>query len=111
MGFLQLDEIPKETVTPKHSTAYGELVTGDAIEVGRLRFKAGEGANQHSHAHEQILIVLEGRVRMTLGDEVAELGPGSGYHARAWEEHSMQCLEDALVLSCKNIIDGVGHKT
>ena len=28
MGFIVMDELDKETVTPKYSTAYGELVTG-----------------------------------------------------------------------------------
>ena len=32
MPFLVFDEIEKETVTPKYSTAYGELVTGEFIE-------------------------------------------------------------------------------
>jgi hypothetical protein len=49
MPFLVFDEIDKEVVTPKYSTAYGELVTGEFIEVGRLRFKAGEGAVEHAH--------------------------------------------------------------
>ena len=36
MPFLVFDEIEKETVTPKYSTAYGELVTGEYIEVGSV---------------------------------------------------------------------------
>ena len=110
MPFLQLDNMVKETVTPKHSTAYGELVTGDSIEVGRLRFKAGEGAEPHAHEQEQIVIVLEGKVRMNMGDEQADLGPGCGFHARPYELHGLQALEDSLIISCKNTLDGVGHK-
>jgi hypothetical protein len=58
MPIYQLENIPEEFVTPKHSTAYGRLITGTQVEVGLLRYKAGEGAKQHAHPHEQILLVL-----------------------------------------------------
>jgi quercetin dioxygenase-like cupin family protein len=58
----QLENIPEEFVTPKHSTAYGRLITGTQVEVGLLRFKAGEGAKPHAHPHEQVLLVLSGKV-------------------------------------------------
>ena len=40
MPYIRLDELEKEFVTPKYSTAFGELVAGERIEVGRLRFDA-----------------------------------------------------------------------
>ncbi len=86
MPFLVFDEIDKETVTPKYSTAYGELVTGEFIEVGRLSFKAGEGAVEHAHPHEQVMYVISGRLSVDLDGEHAELGPGMGFHARAQPE-------------------------
>ena len=49
MPIYQLEDIPEEFVTPKHSTAYGRLITGTQVEVGLLRYKAGEGAKQHAH--------------------------------------------------------------
>ena len=49
MPFVVFDEVDKEFVTPKYSTAFGELVTGEHIEVGRLTFKQGEGAVEHAH--------------------------------------------------------------
>ena len=110
MPFIHYDEIAPEFVTPKHSTAYGELATGEFIEVGRLTFKAGEGANEHQHPHEQIMIVINGRVRVTLEGESAELGPGSGFHAPPNVPHKLDALEDSEVISCKNTLEGVGHR-
>jgi quercetin dioxygenase-like cupin family protein len=111
MPFLVFDEIEKETVTPKYSTAYGELVTGETIEVGRLRFKAGEGAVEHAHPHEQVMYVISGRLSVDLeGEDHAELGPGMGFHAKPNQKHRVQAVEDTLVLSSKNVIEGVGHK-
>ena len=110
MPFVHYDEIEREYVTPKHSTAYGALAAGDAIEVGLLSFKGGEGAHSHQHAHEQIVVVLNGRIRAHVGDEEQELGPGSGFHVPSDMPHGMTAIEDAEVLSCKNLIDGKGHR-
>ena len=53
MPIYQLEDVPEEFVTPKHSTAYGRLITGTQVEVGLLRYKAGEGAKQHAHPHDE----------------------------------------------------------
>jgi quercetin dioxygenase-like cupin family protein len=112
MPLIRLDEIEKEYVTPKYSTAFGELVAGDRIEVGRLRFDANEGAVEHAHPQEQVMIVISGRLRVQIPSEGedAELGPGEGFHARAHVSHRVSAVEDTVVLSCKDIVDGIGHK-
>ena len=78
MPYVRLDELEKEFVTPKYSTAFGELVAGERIEGGRLRDDADEGAVLHAHPQEQVMIIVSGRLggEMEGGDE--ELGPGRG---------------------------------
>jgi quercetin dioxygenase-like cupin family protein len=110
MPVYRFDELKKEYVTPRHSTAFGSLVTGEQIEVGMLRYKAGEGAKEHSHPHEQVLVVLSGRVRMKIGGESYELGPREVAHMPANVPHSLQALEDTEVLSAKGVVGGVGHR-
>lgn len=110
MPFLVFDDITKEFVTPKYSTAYGELVTGEFIEVGRLSFKAGEGAVEHAHPHEQVMYVIAGHLSVDMDGEHAELGPGMGFHALPNHQHKVQAVEDTQVISCKHVIEGVGHK-
>lgn len=110
MPFIHFDRIEKEYVTPAHSTAYGELATGESIEVGRLTYKAGEGAERHQHPQEQIMIVLTGTLRVELDGEVAELGPGSGFLAPADVPHQVTSVTDSEVLSCKNVIGSSGHR-
>lgn len=110
MPFINYEEIEHEYVTPKHSTAYGALAAGESIEVGYLTFKGGEGAEPHQHPHEQIVVVLKGRVRARLGDEEQELGPGSGFLVPPNQLHGITAIDDAEVLSCKNLVDGVGHR-
>jgi quercetin dioxygenase-like cupin family protein len=110
MPLIRLDEIEKEFVTPKYSSAFGELVAGDRIEVGRLRFDADEGAVEHAHPQEQVMIIIEGRLRVEMEGEDSELGAGEGFHARSNVPHRVTALEDTVVISCKDVVDGVGHK-
>jgi quercetin dioxygenase-like cupin family protein len=112
MPLIRLDEIEKEYVTPKYSTAFGELVAGDRIEVGRLRFDADEGAVEHAHPQEQVMIVISGRLHVEIPSEGedAELGPGEGFHARSNVKHKVTAVEDTVVISCKDVVNGVGHK-
>jgi quercetin dioxygenase-like cupin family protein len=106
----KFDALKQEYVTPKHSTAFGSLVTGEQIEVGLLRFRAGEGASEHAHPQEQVLVVLAGRVRMTIGGETQELGPREVAHLPPNTPHSLSALEDTEVLSAKGIVGGAGHR-
>jgi quercetin dioxygenase-like cupin family protein len=101
---------PPSCCHPSAARAYGELLTGQRIEVGRLRFTKGEGANPHQHPQEQIMVVISGRLRVTLGGETAELGPGDAFHALPMVPHQVTALEDTLVLSCKALVDGAGHR-
>jgi quercetin dioxygenase-like cupin family protein len=112
MPLIHLDEIEKEFVTPKYSTAFGELVAGERIEVGRLRFDANEGAVEHAHPQEQVMIVVTGRLRVEIPSEGqdGEVGPGEGFHALPNVPHRVTAVEDTVVISCKDVLDGVGHK-
>ena len=110
MPVYKLAELGEEYVTPKHSTAFGSLVTGEQVELGVLRFKAGEGAKEHAHPHEQVLLVLSGRVRMTIDGKVHELGPRDVAHMPPNVPHSLSAIEDSEVVSCKGIVGGVGHR-
>jgi quercetin dioxygenase-like cupin family protein len=106
----RFDALKKEYVTPQHSTAFGSLVTGEQVEVGMLRYKAGEGAKEHAHPHEQVIVVLSGRVRMTIGAETYELGPREVAHLPPNVPHSLSALEETEVLSAKGVVGGVGHR-
>jgi quercetin dioxygenase-like cupin family protein len=110
MPFFRLAELPTEVVTPRHSTATGESITGSKIEVGYLRFKAGTGANPHTHPNEQIFICLEGRLRIRIGDETREIGPGEACLMPPNVEHQASAIEDSVFISAKDLVDGKGHK-
>ena len=110
MPVYRFDDLRKEFVTPEHSTAFGSLVTGKQVAVGWLRYRAGEGAKEHAHPHEQVLVVLSGRVRMTIGGETHVLGAREVAHMPPNVPHSLRAIEDTEVLSAKGVIGGVGHR-
>lgn len=110
MPFYKWDQLIQETVTPKYSTAHGGTVTGQVIEVGRYNFSAGTGAVPHQHPQEQIMCVLSGRLRVDIGGEERVLEPGDAAHMPPGVPHGVTALEDTVVLSCKNLVDGKGHR-
>ena len=110
MEFIVMDQLEKEVVTPKYSTSYGELITGQTIEFGRLRMPKGTGAVEHAHPHEQVMYVMSGKLRVTAEGKVAELVPGMAFHALPNVPHKVEALEDTQIISVKNLIGGVGHK-
>jgi quercetin dioxygenase-like cupin family protein len=110
MPFIIMDELEKETVTPKYSTAYGECITGRTIEVARLGFEKGTGAVEHAHPQEQVMYVMSGKLRVTMEGETAELTPGMAFHALPDVPHKVEAVEDTKVISVKNTVEGVGHK-
>lgn len=110
MPFHCFDELPKEYVTPQHSKAFGELLTGQSIEVGRLSFNKGEGAQEHAHPQEQIMVVLDGRLRAQIDGETRILNPGEAFHALPNVPHMVTAEEDSVVLSCKSLVEGAGHR-
>src|ERR671922_2420504 len=110
MPVIDIKDVKEEFVTPQHSSAFGRLITGSSIELGLLRYRAGEGAKEHSHPQEQILLLLKGRARATLGGEKMEIGPGQALHIPPNVPHSLSVIEDAEVISAKSIVAGAGHK-
>ena len=52
-------------------------VAGDQVFLGRVTYEPGTTVKRHTHEHtEQAMLVLEGSVTMTIGDETREMGPG-----------------------------------
>lgn len=94
MPFFKLDEMPGSVVAPGHSTAYGPTITGNELEIGYYTEPKGTGAQAHHHKSEQMMLVLAGRLRMRIGDEVREIGPGDVALILSDQEHEQTALED-----------------
>jgi quercetin dioxygenase-like cupin family protein len=74
------------------------LVHGTAMMICEFSLKAGSNLPIHSHPHEQAGYLVSGKIRLTVGTETQELGPGGTYYAAPNVPHGAVVLEDAVVV-------------
>lgn len=94
MPFFKLKEMPEPAISPGHSTAYGPTITGKELEIGYYTEPMGTGARPHHHPSEQIIMVLSGRLRMRIDNEVRDIGPGEVALILGNQEHEQMAVED-----------------
>ena len=83
---------------PKSRVRAKVLVTGEHQELVWAKFEPDGTYALHSHPYEQISVVLQGRMRLTVGDEVREVGPGDMWCAPANVPHGGEFLGDEPVV-------------
>ncbi len=79
------------------------------VKAGITRMKAGTSVPRHSHNAEEVVTVLEGRLRLTLGDRVVECGQYDSTYISAGVQHEF-CnigVGEALVM----VVYGASHVT
>ena len=90
-----------EAVATHYSDAqvwFATLATGTYQELNWVKFAPGSTYPMHSHPYEQTSIVVQGRMRLTVGDEVREVGPGDMWYAPADMIHGGDILGDEPVI-------------
>ena len=63
------------------------MATGEHMQLVWARYEPDASYTLHTHEHEQFSVLLQGRLRLTVGDEVREIGPGDMWHAPANVPH------------------------
>jgi quercetin dioxygenase-like cupin family protein len=65
-------------------------IGGDQVLLCRVQYEPGKQVTRHAHEHtEQLMAVVEGTVRMTIGDETRELVPGDVVCVNRGIEHEL----------------------
>jgi len=65
-------------------------VGGEQVLVCRVNYDPGFGVGEHSHEHtEQVMVILEGEVTMTIADETKTLRQGDVVVVNRGIEHSL----------------------
>jgi quercetin dioxygenase-like cupin family protein len=65
-------------------------IAGDQVFLGRVTYEPGTTVQRHSHEHtEQVMLILEGSVLVTIGDEMREMGPGDVCVVNRGVEHEL----------------------
>jgi quercetin dioxygenase-like cupin family protein len=73
--------------------------SGEGATVALNRLAPGHEPRPHSHPHEQIVYILQGRIRFHVGDKQSLLGPGSLLVVPGGAEHWGEVVGDEAVLN------------
>ena len=86
------------TLEPRPGIAV-QSVAGNQLHVAWIRIAPETALPLHSHPHEQIGVVLEGAIEVTIGGESRRVRPGEAYAVPGGVEHGGRtATEGVLVL-------------
>jgi quercetin dioxygenase-like cupin family protein len=89
------DEIALEKVTEMVSR---KCVTGERETLAQIYLKRGAIVPQHAHESEQMTYVLQGALKLRVGDEEVTLREGEVLHIPSRVPHQVEALDDTFVL-------------
>jgi quercetin dioxygenase-like cupin family protein len=91
VGFSTFAALPEEQITEKISR---RILSGDQEMLVWWSIEAGVHVEPHSHANEQIVWMLKGKMEFRLGSEQRVCGPGDVVVIPGGTEHEAWFRED-----------------
>lgn len=76
----------------------GKFIHSEGITFAQWEMKGGTELAFHTHPHEQITLLLSGKLELRSGDQIALLSPGQGLIFDGGENHGGFVHEDSLVI-------------
>ena len=70
---------------------------GDALMLSVVTFEPGSLVPDHAHPHEQMGIMISGRLEFTVGGVTRLLGPGDQWKIPGGVRHSVRALDEPAV--------------
>ncbi|MCX8118360.1 MAG: cupin domain-containing protein [Desulfobacterota bacterium] len=92
MGFIQSSEVVPTQIAPGRKRYLSHLSNLMMVVIDFEDGPASQMDPPHSHPHEQISYVVSGEVKVLLGNEVLQLGPGDLFSVPPHVPHSVQVL-------------------
>lgn len=87
--------IEREQMNPEFAR---QVIHGDNMTVARVYLKKGSIVPRHSHANEQIMLLLEGKLKFIFDDREIIVQPGQNLQIPGHEPHGVESLEDSVAL-------------
>ena len=90
------DDMPREELSPLIGR---RLLTGERLMLTHVYLAKGAIVPKHSHDNEQLTYILDGHVRLWLGEDEAEVydvRAGEVLHIPSQVHHRAEALEDSL---------------
>jgi mannose-6-phosphate isomerase-like protein (cupin superfamily) len=76
--------------------AYLEFLRVPALSVGLYALEAGAVDGQQPHTEDEVYVVMTGRARISVGDDVRDVGPGSVVYVAATVPHRFHDITERL---------------
>jgi len=108
-GIFKLTEMETMKAGESYSSAVGPIVEGERTQVGLIKKAKGTGAHLHSHPNEQWNYIVQGKLRVTIGDHTEIAGPGSLLYFPSNVQHATVALpeEDVFFFVVKDLTHGI----
>jgi quercetin dioxygenase-like cupin family protein len=84
--------------TPVRAGVSRKVFSGEGATLAWTTLEPGHEPRPHAHHYEQIVYIVSGRVRFTVGDDVRELGPGDVLLVPPGVEHFAETIGDQPVV-------------
>ncbi len=75
-----------------------KVVNGQNMQLVWAEFHPGDRYELHSHEREQFSFMVSGRMKLTVGDDTREIGPGEMWHAPSNVVHGGELVGDEPVV-------------
>lgn len=75
-----------------------QAAVGEGAQLMEFKLSRGAVIPWHHHPNEQIGMVISGRMVMKIAKDTRTLDPGDGYAIPPGVEHSVEVLEDSVVI-------------
>jgi quercetin dioxygenase-like cupin family protein len=95
MSFINLDEIEQREFLPG---LHARFLHSENMTIAFWFIEAGSEMPLHSHPHEQITSIIDGKLELTLGEESRILGPGSAGVIAPEIPHAGKAISDCRVI-------------
>jgi mannose-6-phosphate isomerase-like protein (cupin superfamily) len=96
MDAWELDEL--EAARADSGRRYHEFISVPDLSGGLYVLDAGATDPQSPHTEDELYVVMSGRARVTVGDDIRAIKPGSVIFVAAEVEHRFHDIEERLVL-------------
>lgn len=93
--------VTKWDLVKKEQTAPGiqrQMVVGQNVMICRFTFDPFVVTPEHTHPHEQMTLVVKGKVKFTVEGEVKIVSPGDVLHFPPHNRHGATMLDEEVVL-------------
>ena len=92
---VHLSDIPTKEIA---TGINGKYIHGSAMTLGYVYIVAGSILPAHHHIHEQITLVVEGELEMSIGDDTFTLTTGTAHVIAPGIVHSAIAKKDCIVI-------------